>query len=102
MVKRKELKDMITASEVAEIWRKRSEAEGKKVKYTRFSVYGQRDKLGYIETPLGFLYERARAEAIDLPKYNPRPDVIERNQKLKGRKRDKETGQFESVSEQRP
>lgn len=95
MVNKKELKKMITASEVAKIWRERAAAEGKDAKYTRFSVYTQKDKLGYTETPLGFLYERERAEKIDLPAYKARPDVAENNKKLyTGRQRNKHNHEF--------
>ncbi len=99
MVNKKELKKMITASEVAKIWRERAAAEGKDTRYTRFSVYTQRDKLGYTETPLGFLYDREKAETLSLPAYHARPDVADNNKRFKGMTRDKDTSQFLPVSE---
>jgi len=86
---------MITASEVAKIWNERAKKENRETNYTRFSVYTQRDNLGGIDTPLGRLFNKERAETIPLPKYHPRPDTAQRNRaSLTGRKRDKETNQF--------
>jgi hypothetical protein len=101
MTKRKgDIKNMITASEVAKIWNERAQSEGRETNYTRYSVYPLRDELGYTETPLGFLYEKSRAETSRMPQSRKRPDVAARNQELyKGHKRNKETGQFEPTPE---
>lgn len=84
MTKRDErVKQMISASEVAEIWNERASKEGKEAHYTRFSVYTQRNKLRGIDTHLGRLFEKEHAETIDLPKYRARPDTAKRNRDRK-------------------
>ncbi len=101
-MKTKELKEMLTATEVAKLWNERAAAEGKEANYTRFSVYGQREKLAGIDTPLGRLFNKEQAMTIPLPRYNPRPDTRKRNQELKGKKRDKETLRFVDQVEEEP
>lgn len=61
--------DLITASEVAEIWNKRAETMGYQATYTRRSVNVRRNYQGSrgnaltpaMETRLGFLYRRGDA-----------------------------------------
>jgi hypothetical protein len=65
--------DLITASDVAEIWNKRAEAMGLQATYTRRSVNlrrkyrGRENRVNVLtpaqETPLGFLYRRGDAWA---------------------------------------
>lgn len=93
-MEKEDIEQMLTATEVAKLWNERARAEGKEAHYTRWSVYGQKDKLSGIETHAGPLFERSQAMTIPLPRYNPRPDTAKRNLALKGKRRDKATGRF--------
>src|SRR2546423_11835279 len=87
MSKQKPLGDLISATEVAKIWNRRAQEAGYEGKYTRWSVYQRREALGGIETHLGYLYSRKKAEEINLRFGSPsRPDVTEKNKKRRGKK----------------
>lgn len=101
-MRKKDLEQMITATEVARIWNERAAAEGKETNYTRWTVYNQREKIAGVDTPLGRLFNKEQVMTMPLPRYNPRPDTKKRNQELKGKKRDKETWQFVDESEEDP
>jgi hypothetical protein len=101
-MKKKDLAEMLTATEVARLWNERAAKEGIETNYTRWSVYGQKDKLDVLETPLGPLFNREQAMTVPLPRYRKRPDTTKRNRALKGKKRDKATGRFLDQPEEEP
>ncbi len=85
------LTPMISASDVAEIWNRRAQNAGYEGSYTRWSVYQRREVLGGIKTELGYLYERKKAEEINLRFGSPRrPEVADRNRTRKGKKQSSE------------
>jgi hypothetical protein len=87
MSKQQAVEELINAAEVAKIWNRRAVAAGYAGNYSRWSVYQRRKKLGGVETPLGFLYSRKKAEEINLRFGSPaRPEVAERNRKRKSKK----------------
>ncbi|SRR6266702_659523 len=97
MSKKESLDELINAAEVAKIWNRRAQAAGYEGRYTRWSVYQRREALGGIETSLGYLYSRKKAEEINLRFGSPsRPDVTEKNKKRRVKKQFSEDAKTDS------